>query len=75
VTNADIAIFYGENGKISIRRNNDKIDCNAIALNLIDGGGHKFAAGGTIQSDPNKSDNIISEIERIIHKLKGSVNN
>jgi len=75
LTNADVAIFYGKNGKISIRRNNDKIDCNAIALNLIDGGGHKFAAGGTIHSDPNQLDNIISEIERIIHKLKGSINN
>ena len=75
LTNADVAIFYGKNGKISIRRNNDKIDCNAIALNLIDGGGHKFAAGGTIRSDPNKLDNIISEIEQIIQKLKGSINN
>jgi oligoribonuclease NrnB/cAMP/cGMP phosphodiesterase (DHH superfamily) len=75
LTNADAAIFYGKNGKISIRRNNDKFDCNAIALNLIDGGGHKFAAGGTIRSDPNKLEDIISEIEQIIHKLEGSINN
>lgn len=70
LTNADVAIFYGKNGKISIRRNNDKIDCNAIALNLIDGGGHKFAAGGTIRSDPNKLEDIILEIEQTIHKSK-----
>ena len=74
LTNADAAIFYGKNGKISIRRNNDKIDCNAIALNLIDGGGHKFAAGGTVRSDPNKLEDIISEIEQIILKLKTSLN-
>ncbi len=74
-TNADLAIFYGKNGKISIRRNNDKIDCNAIALKLIDGGGHKFAAGGTIRSDPSKVEDIISEIEETILKIKISNKN
>ena len=69
-TKADLAIFYGKNGKISIRRNNDKIDCNAIALKLIDGGGHKFAAGGTIRSDPNNVEDIISEIEETILKIR-----
>ena len=73
-TKADLAIFYGKNGKISIRRNNDKIDCNAIASKLIDGGGHKFAAGGTLHSDPNSIDDIISEIEEIILKIKISNN-
>src|SRR5919107_608425 len=73
-TNADLAIFYGKNGKISIRRNNDKIDCNAIALKLIDGGGHKFAAGGTIHSDPSKIEDIISEIEETILKIRISNN-
>src|SRR5919107_1381868 len=74
LTNADAAIFYGKNGKISIRRNNDKIDCNAIALKLIDGGGHKFAAGGTIHSDPSKIEDIISEIEETILKIRISNN-
>ena len=74
LTNADVAIFYGKNGKISIRRNNDKIDCNAIALKLIDGGGHKFAAGGTIHSDPSKIEDIISEIEETILKIRISNN-
>ena len=73
-TNADLAIFYGKNGKISIRRNNDKIDCNAIALKLIDGGGHKFAAGGTMHSDPSNIEDIISEIEETILKIKISNN-
>lgn len=73
-TKADLAIFYGKNGKISIRRNNDKIDCNAIALKLIDGGGHKFAAGGTIRSDPNNVKDIISEIEETILKIRISNN-
>ena len=69
-TKADLAIFYGKNGKISIRRNNDKIDCNTIALKLIDGGGHKFAAGGTIRSNPNNVEDIISEIEETILKIR-----
>ncbi|HJU58358.1 MAG TPA: DHHA1 domain-containing protein [Nitrososphaeraceae archaeon] len=73
-TKADLAIFYGKNGKISIRRNNEKIDCNAIALKLIDGGGHKFAAGGTIRSDPNNVKDIISEIEETILKIRISNN-
>ena len=73
-TKADLAIFYGKNGKISIRRNNEKIDCNAIALKLIDGGGHKFAAGGTIRSDPNNIEDIISEIEETILKIRISNN-
>ena len=73
-TNADLAIFYGKNGKISIRRNNDKIDCNAIALKLIDGGGHKFAAGGTLHSDPSRIEDIMSEIEETILKIKISNN-
>jgi uncharacterized protein len=73
-TNADLAIFYSKNGKISIRRNNDKIDCNAIALKLIDGGGHKFAAGGTLHNNSNNIEDIMSEIEETILKIKISNN-
>jgi oligoribonuclease NrnB/cAMP/cGMP phosphodiesterase (DHH superfamily) len=70
LTNADLAIFYGKNGKISIRRNTDKIECNAIAQKLKDGGGHKFAAGGTINTDPDNIDKIMSEIEQTIINIK-----
>jgi oligoribonuclease NrnB/cAMP/cGMP phosphodiesterase (DHH superfamily) len=70
ITNADLAIFYGKNGKISIRRNTDKIECNAIALKLKDGGGHKFAAGGTINTDPENLEEIMAEIEQTIIEIK-----
>jgi oligoribonuclease NrnB/cAMP/cGMP phosphodiesterase (DHH superfamily) len=70
LTNADLAIFYGKNGKISIRRNTDKIECNAIAQKLKDGGGHKFAAGGTINTDPDNIEKIMSEIEQTIINIK-----
>jgi len=72
LTNADLAIFYDKNGKISIRRNTDKIECNAIALKLKDGGGHKFAAGGTINNNPDNIEEIMAEIEQIIINIKKS---
>ena len=74
LTNADLAVFYGKNGKISIRRNTDKIECNAIALKLKDGGGHKFAAGGTINTDPDNVEEIMSEIEQTIIDVKKASN-
>jgi nanoRNase/pAp phosphatase (c-di-AMP/oligoRNAs hydrolase) len=74
ITNADLAVFYGKNGKISIRRNTDKIECNAIALKLKDGGGHKFAAGGTINTDPDNVEEIMSEIEQTIIDVKKTNN-
>ncbi|MGD1837193.1 MAG: DHH family phosphoesterase [Nitrososphaeraceae archaeon] len=67
-TDSDIIIFYGNDKKVSIRRNNDEISCKKIALNLIDGGGHEFAAGGYYNSDPNEKDKIILELENAIKK-------
>jgi len=67
ITNADLAIFYDENGKISIRRNNEKIACNKIAERLLFGGGHKYAAGGYIKM--STVEDVIREIELIVSDL------
>lgn len=67
ITNADLAIFYDENGKISIRRNNEKIACNKIAEHLSFGGGHKYAAGGYIKM--STVEDVIREIELIVSDL------
>jgi nanoRNase/pAp phosphatase (c-di-AMP/oligoRNAs hydrolase) len=65
-TGVDLAIFYGTDGRVSIRRNNNKISCNDIAANLPEGGGHVFAAGGTYRSVPNDIESIISELEQAV---------
>ena len=67
-TNSDIVIFYGNDRKVSIRRNNDKLSCKKIASNLTDGGGHDFAAGGYINSKFNEKNKIILELENAIMK-------
>ncbi|MDX1371669.1 MAG: hypothetical protein R3321_04325 [Nitrososphaeraceae archaeon] len=67
ITNADLAIFYDENGKISIRRNTEKIACNKIAERLLFGGGHKYAAGGYIKM--STVEDVIREIELIVSNL------
>ena len=52
--------FNGKNGKMKYpKKNNDKIDCNEIALNLIDGGGINLLQEERIRSDPNKIEDII----------------
>ena len=65
-TGVDLAIFYGADGRVSIRRNNNKVSCNDIAANLPEGGGHVFAAGGTYRSVPNDIESIISELEQAV---------
>ena len=45
-TAADVAFFFNKEAKVSIRRNNPIIECNKIANELIEGGGHEYAAGG-----------------------------
>jgi uncharacterized protein len=65
-TGVDLAIFYGTDGRVSIRRNNSKISCNDIAANLPEGGGHVFAAGATYRSVPNDIESIILELEQAV---------
>ncbi len=62
-TGSDVAFFFNKEGKISIRRNNENIQCDKIAKQLLEGGGHKFAAGGKLKSDPQEIDKVISEIK------------
>jgi oligoribonuclease NrnB/cAMP/cGMP phosphodiesterase (DHH superfamily) len=67
-TQADLAIFYSIEGKVSIRRSNEKISCSDISANLQEGGGHKFAAGGIFRSDPADVEAVIQELEAAILK-------
>ena len=62
-TQADLAMFYSTEGKVSIRRNNEKIACSDISANLYEGGGHKFAAGATLRSTPADVESVIHELE------------
>lgn len=65
-TQADLAIFYSSEGKVSIRRNNEKISCSDISANLQEGGGHKFAAGGVFRSNPTDMEAVIQELEAAV---------
>jgi uncharacterized protein len=67
-TGVDLAMFYSTDGRVSIRRNSNKISCNDIAANLPEGGGHVFAAGATFRSNPGDIDSIISELESAVLK-------
>jgi oligoribonuclease NrnB/cAMP/cGMP phosphodiesterase (DHH superfamily) len=70
-TGADVAFFFNKEGKISIRRNNEKIECDKIAKQLLEGGGHKFAAGGKLKSNPEEIDKVIKEIkEALVNSTK-----
>lgn len=61
-TGSDVAFFFNKEGKVSIRRNNEIIQCDKIAKQLLEGGGHKFAAGGRLKSSPDEIDKVIDEI-------------
>jgi oligoribonuclease NrnB/cAMP/cGMP phosphodiesterase (DHH superfamily) len=65
-TGVDLAMVYGTDGRVSIRRNNNKISCNEIAANLPEGGGHIFAAGATFRSNPSDIGSVILELERAV---------
>ena len=62
-TAVDVAFFFNKEGKVSIRRNNPIIECNNIANELIEGGGHEYAAGGKMKSDSGQIDEVLKEIE------------
>lgn len=67
-TQADLAMFYSQEGKVSIRRNTERISCKEIAEVLPEGGGHKFAAGAIFHSNPTDDDAIITELKDAISK-------
>jgi oligoribonuclease NrnB/cAMP/cGMP phosphodiesterase (DHH superfamily) len=68
ITSADLAMFYSAKGKVSIRRNNDRVSCRAIAAGLPEGGGHDYAAGATFNSDPADSAAVVAELEAAVGK-------
>jgi uncharacterized protein len=71
MTRADLALFYKDDGKISIRRNNDRISCRRIADSLVEGGGHDFAAGGKLVVDSRSVNNITAELEQLVIRTLG----
>ena len=62
----DLAMLFNRRGKVSIRRNTDRISCNKIASYLVEGGGHDFASGGKLQSNPRDIKACIREMEEAI---------
>lgn len=63
---AHVAIAYTDDGKVSFRRSADApstIDCSKIALRFREGGGHIGAAGGFLNSIPNKSGDEAAVLE------------
>lgn len=67
-TQADLAMFYSGEGKVSIRRNTERISCKEIAEALPEGDGHKYAAGAIFHSNPTDDDAIITELKDAISK-------
>lgn len=62
-TAVDVAFFFNKEGKVSIRRNNPIIECNKIANELFEGGGHEYAAGGKMKSDADQIDKVLKELQ------------
>ena len=65
---ADVVMLFNKHGKVSIRRNTDKISCGMIASFLIEGGGHEFASGGMLKSNPRHFPSCVSEMEQAVIK-------
>jgi oligoribonuclease NrnB/cAMP/cGMP phosphodiesterase (DHH superfamily) len=67
-THGDVAFFVNSEGKVSIRRNNKEIDCEKVAAYFLEGGGHKFAAGARLRSNPSNVDEVLIEIRNAVSK-------
>lgn len=65
-TDVDIVFLLSREGKVSIRRKNPLLNCNDIASELLEGGGHKYAAGGKIRSDPEDIAMVILELKKAV---------
>jgi oligoribonuclease NrnB/cAMP/cGMP phosphodiesterase (DHH superfamily) len=65
-TKVDLAILFNRTGKVSVRRNTDKISCRKIASFLVEGGGHEFASGGKLKSNPKDVKGCIEELKEAI---------
>jgi uncharacterized protein len=64
----DLVMLFNKHGKVSIRRNTERISCSRIASLLVEGGGHEFASGGMLKSDPKDISSCIREMERAVIK-------
>jgi uncharacterized protein len=65
-TGADLCLLYGTNGRVSIRRSNDKTSCRIIASFLVEGGGHDYAAGGKLKRITLDTDTCVRELEKVV---------
>ncbi len=67
---ADLAILYAPDGKLSIRRKPaSDIKCDLIAQRL-NGGGHSYAAGGIIKPLIDEGENPQVGTEDVIEELQ-----
>ena len=64
----DLVMLFNKDGKVSIRRNTDKISCNKVASFLVEGGGHEFASGGRLENDPRNPNACIKEMQMAIKR-------
>ena len=64
----DLVMLFNKEGKVSIRRNTNKISCNKVASFLVEGGGHEFASGGRLESDPRNPNACIKEMQTAIKR-------
>lgn len=64
----DLVFLFNKHGKVSIRRNTERISCSKIASHLTEGGGHEFASGGMLKSDPKDFSSCINEMEQAVIK-------
>ena len=68
ISNVDLVMLFNKHGKVSIRRNTDRISCSMIASFLVEGGGHEFASGGMLKSNPINFSSCLSEMEEAVTK-------
>lgn len=66
--NVDLVMLINRLGKVSIRRNSDRLSCSKIAAFLVEGGGHEFASGGMLKSNPKDFTACMKEMEEAVVK-------
>ncbi len=64
----DLVMLINRLGKVSIRRNSDRLSCSKIAAYLVEGGGHECASGGMLKSNPKDFTACMKEMEEAVVK-------
>ena len=64
----DLVMLINQHGNVSIRRNSDRLSCSKIASYFGEGGGHEFASGGMLKSNPKDLTACIKEMEEAVVK-------